>query len=338
MESVYPKVKVAAVQFEPRMLDLEASVAHACDLIREAGAAGAKVIAFPEAAIPGYPWWIWMSDPGSGMKHYVRLFQNSVEIPSPSVRSLSQAARDAAAYVCISVTEKDKGSLYLTQLWFDPAGDLVGKHRKLKATNAEMTIWGDGDTSLMPVLETEYGRLGGLQCWEHYIPLNVATMGAMGEQIHVSSWPIGLPDPTHPFAVQQCINAALYYAVSNGTFTLCASQIWTEAQADVVCDTPEQRAMMGLGHGFTRIIGPNGCVVSELPSDEEGICYADVDLADAIPVKYFIDTAGHYSTPGTMQLYVDMSEHTSVHLEGARPQRRLSYDEIQYQEVQAEKD
>ncbi len=334
MGTVYPKVKVAAVQFEPKMLDLAGSIDHACDMIREAGAEGANVIAFPEAAIPGYPWWIWMADPGSGMKHYVRLFQNAVEIPSPSVQKLSQAARDAEAYVCISVTEKDGGSLYLAQLWFDPTGALIGKHRKLKATNAEMTIWGDGDTSLMPVFDTPYGRLGGLQCWEHYIPLNVATMGAMNEQIHVSAWPIGMADPTHPFADQQCINAALYYAVSNATFTLVASQLWTEAQADVICDTPEQRQMMGIGHGFTRIIGPNGCVIAQLPTDQEGICYATIDLAETIPVKYFIDTAGHYSTPGMMQLYVDQSVHKAVHLEGGAPQEPVSYEELQFDDKQ----
>lgn len=327
--AMYPRVRLAAVQMAPVMLDLDATTDKVCERIREAGAAGANVIGFPEAMIPGYPWWIWMGDPGWGMQYYVELFKNSVEIPSPQVRALSEAARDAGAYACVSVTEKDGGSLYLTQLWFDPAGDLVGRHRKLKATNAEMTVWGDGDAALMPVLDTEFGRLGGLQCWEHYIPLNVATMGAMNEQVHVSSWPIGLPDPTHPFAVQQCKNAADYYALSNGCFVIQASQIWTEGQADRICDTPERRAMMGLGCGFTRILGPNGCVLSELPGDEEGICYADVDIADTIPVKFFIDTAGHYSTPGMMQLYVDQSEHRSVHLDGARPQRVVTFEELQ---------
>lgn len=108
----------------------------------------------------------------------------------------------------------------------------------MKATGAEMAIWGDGDGSLMPVLDTEYGRLGGLQCWEHYIPLNVATMGAQNEQIHVSSWPIGMPDPTHPFGDVQCYTAAHYYAVTNECFVFCSSQIWTEEQADVLCATP----------------------------------------------------------------------------------------------------
>ncbi|OUP11088.1 carbon-nitrogen hydrolase family protein [Collinsella sp. An2] len=327
--SAYPKLKVAAVQMAPVMLDLDATVYKVCGFIREAGEAGAKVIGFPEAIVPGYPWWIWMKNPGDGMKHYVDLYRNSVEIPSHAVRKLSDAAREAGAYACVSVTEKEDASLYLTQLWFDPQGNLVGKHRKMKATNAEMTIWGDGDGCMMPVLDTEYGRLGGLQCWEHYIPLNIATMAAQNEQIHVSSWPIGLPDPTHPFAVQQCKNAADYYALTNGCFVLQASQIWTEEQADRLCDTPEQRAMMGFGHGFTRILGPNGCVLSELAHDEEGVCYADIDLADIIPVKYFIDTAGHYSTPGVMQLYVDMSEHKAVHLNGKPEPKTMSYEEIQ---------
>ncbi|WP_455138093.1 carbon-nitrogen hydrolase family protein [Thermophilibacter sp.] len=327
--STYPKARLAAVQMAPVMLDLDATTDKVCERIREAGAAGANVIGFPEAMIPGYPWWIWMGDPGWGMRYYVELFKNAVEILSPQVRRLSEAARDAQAYVCVSVTEKDGGSLYLTQLWFDPAGDLVGKHRKLKATNAEMTIWGDGDASLMPVLDTEFGRLGGLQCWEHYIPLNVATMGAMNEQVHVSSWPIGLPDPTHPFGVQQCKNAADYYALTNACFVIQASQIWTEDQADRLCDTPERRAMMQVGCGFTRILGPNGVVLAELPGDEEGICYADVDIADTIPVKFFIDTAGHYSTPGMMQLYVDQTEHRSVHLEGGRDQQPVTFEELQ---------
>lgn len=327
--SKYPRYTVAAVQMAPVMLDAAATTAKVCDKIREAGKANARVIGFPEAMIPGYPWWIWMGDPGWGMQFYTELFKNSVEILGPEVRALSQAARDAGAYVCVSVTEKDGASLYLTQLWFDPSGSLVGKHRKLKATNAEMTIWGDGDASMMPVLDTEYGRLGGLQCWEHYIPLNVATMGAKNEQVHVSSWPIGLPDPTHPFGVQQCKNAADYYALSNGCFVLQASQIWTEEQANRICDTPERRAMMQLGHGFTRILGPNGCVLAELAHDKEGICYAQIDLADTIPVKFFIDTAGHYSTPGLMQLYVDESEHRSAHLGDAAAPEPLLYEEIQ---------
>ena len=188
--------KVAAVQMSPVQNDTEATIDKVIKYMEEAAAAGAKVIGFPEAIIPGYPWWIWMDGPIQGMDLFCELYNQAIEIPSPQVRRLSEAARNAQAYVCVSVTEKDGASLYLTQLWFSPDGDLLGKHRKMKATSNEMTVWGDGDASMMPVFHTEYGNLGGLQCWEHYIPHNVATMAAKNEQIHVSSWPIGMPDPT----------------------------------------------------------------------------------------------------------------------------------------------
>lgn len=118
-----------------------------------------------------------------GMDLFCELYDQAIIIPSPQVARLSQAAKEAGAYACILVTEKDGGSLYLTQLWFSPEGDLMSKHRKMKATSNEMTVWGDGDASMTPAFATEYGNLGGLQCWEHYIPHNVATMAAKNEQV-----------------------------------------------------------------------------------------------------------------------------------------------------------
>lgn len=153
-------------------------------------------------------------------------------------------------------------------------------------------------------------------------------MTARNEQTNVSSWPIGMPDPTHPFASQQCRNAVDFYALTNGCFVLQDSQIWTEDQAYRICDTPQQREMMQASHGFTRILGPKGCVISEPADDEEGICHTDIDLADIIPVKHLIDTAGHYSTPGITRLHVDMSEHGPVHLDGGLQRRELRYDDM----------
>lgn len=330
--AIYPKLRVAAVQAAPVMLDTDASIDKVCNFVAEAAANGAKVIAFPEAFIPGYPWWIWLDSPILGMDLYCRLYTQAIEIPSRQVARLSQAAKDAGVYYCVSVTEKDGGSLYLTQLWFNPNGDLMGKHRKMKATSNEMTVWGDGDASMMPVFETEYGRLGGLQCWEHYIPFNVATMAEKNEQIHVSSWPIGMPDPSASFADEQCYVGAQYYALATGTFTLCSSQIWTKEQEEVCCKNEAQKQVMAYGHGFTRIVSPTGMVLAKMEHDEEGICYADIDLG-LIPVaKYFMDPAGHYSTPGNMQLYVDASRQKAVHIKGEKDQPVIPYEEIQFEE------
>ena len=327
------KVKLAAVQAAPVTLDLDATVEKTCSIIREAAANGANVIGFPEAFIPTYPWWLFNHAFGKQVEFFTRLYENAVEIPSPAVQKLSACARECKMYVCVSVTEKDGGSLYLTQLWFNPDGDLIGKHRKMKPTGPERTVWGDGDGSMMPVMQTEYGRLGGLQCWEHYIPMNIAAMGSQNEQIHVSSWPIGMPDPTHPFSDQQCQNGSLYYAVSNACFVICSSQIWTPEMEDVLCETPEQ-ALMEYGHGCTCIVSPGGYKIAELPRDVEGICYADVDLADIVPVRHLIDTAGHYSTPASLQMWFDARPHKAVHTIGSTDQEPLPYEVIQYPDFQ----
>ncbi|WP_411345652.1 carbon-nitrogen hydrolase family protein [Paenibacillus sp. WLX1005] len=329
--TTFPNYRVAAVQASPVMLDLDATVDKTCRLVDEAAAGGAKLIAFPEAFIPGYPWWIWMGDTNYGMKYYIDLYKNAVEIPGLAVQKLSAAARRNGVYFCVSVTEKDGGSLYLTQLWFDPDGNLIGKHRKLKATNAEKTIWGDGDGSMMPVFETELGNLGGLQCWEHMLPLNIAAMASMNEQVHVASWPIGLPYDGHLFGVEPCVTASRYYAMSNQVFCLVSSQIWTQEQCDRICETEEQKQFMQPGHGFARIIGPNGKDVgNSLEHDEEGIIYADIDLEQLIPGKFLIDSAGHYSTPGFLSLSFDRTEHKPIKHIGSGAQKVIGYDSIQY--------
>lgn len=324
--------KVAAVQMAPVQNNTDATIDKVISYVKEAAEAGAKVIAFPEAIVPGYPWWIWFDGPIQGMDLYCQLYDQAVEIPSTQVARLSQAAKDAGVYFCVSVTEKDGGSLYLTQLWFSPDGDLLGKHRKMKATSNEMTVWGDGDASMMPVFDTEFGRLGGLQCWEHYIPFNVATMAEKNEQIHVSAWPIGMPDPAASFADEQCAIGAQYYALCTGTFTLCASQIWTKEMEEVCCKNDAQKQAMAYGHGFTRIISPTGMIIAKLDHDVEGICYADIDLNMISVAKYFIDPAGHYSTPGNMQLFVDASRQKPVHIMDESVQDVLSYEEIQFNE------
>ncbi len=331
--TIYPKLKVAAVQAAPVLLDLDATVEKSCRLIDECGANGAKVIAFPEAFIPGYPWWIWLGNTDYGMKYYIDLYKNAVEIPSKSIQMLSEAAKRNSVYVCISVTEKDGGSLYLTQLWFNPEGSLIGKHRKLKATNAEKTIWGDGDGSMMPVFETEFGNMGGLQCWEHLLPLNLAAMAAQNEQIHISSWPIAMPQPGHLFGSEACLIAAKYYAITNQVFCLVASQIWTDEQRDRICETEEQRNYMKNGYGISCILGPNGQEIgNHLDHDEEGLTYAEIDLEQIIPGKFLIDTAGHYSTPGFLSLTFDKSVHKPVKIVGESKPQMMTYEEIQFSE------
>ena len=325
---VYPKVTVAAVQSAPVYLNRDATVDKACRVIDEAASRGAKVIGFPESYVPGYPWWIWMGSPNEGMPHYIRLYQNAVEIPSPAVSRLSDAAKRNKVYVCISVTEKDGMSLYLTQLWFNPQGDLVGKHRKFKCTSAEKTIWGDGDGSMAPIIESEYGNLGGLQCWEHALPLNLAAMSSLNEQIHVSSWPSFLPGDGDLFGIECCELMAKYYAVSNQVYCIMTSHIYTDEMREMICNTDAQREMMQNGYGCTEIIAPNAKVLAKVPRDEEGLAIAEIDLSAQIPGKFLTDPAGHYSTPGFLSLTFDRNEHKPVRQVGREPDFSLSWDEL----------
>ncbi|MCD8098893.1 MAG: carbon-nitrogen hydrolase family protein [Lachnospiraceae bacterium] len=322
-------VRVAAVQAAPVYLDTAATVEKTCKLVDEAAAQGAKVIAFPEAFIPGYPWWIWMGNGEYGMKHYIRLYKNAVEIPSDAVKKLSEAAKRNKVYFCVSVTEKDGASLYLTQLWFDPCGNLIGKHRKFKATNAEKTIWGDGDGSMAPVFRTEYGNLGGLQCWEHILPLNLAAMGSQNEQIHVSSWPSFLPGDGDLFGIEVCELCAKYYAVSNQVYCLMSSMIYTEEMREMLCENDYHRQFMALGNGCTEIIAPNAKILASVPKDDKGIAVADVDLDAIIPGKFFTDPTGHYSTPGFLSLTFDQREHVPVKKIGEQANHFISYEKIQ---------
>lgn len=328
MSDFYPTVKVAAVQSAPKYLNREATVEKACKIIREAACNGAKLIAFPEAYIPGYPWWIWFDEPTAGMPYYLELYKNAVTIPSSTTRQLSQCAKDNSVYVCISVTEKEGASLYLTQLWFGPNGDLLGKHRKLKPSGAERYIWGEGDASMIPVFDTEIGRLGGLECWEHMIPLNMMAMLNQNEQIHVQAWPACFPNEEHLFSNYPLETGAKAYSIINQVYSVVSSQIYTEEMRDMLCKTEKAKEMMQPGYGMTMIIDPCGHIISRVPRDEEGICYGDLNLNNLIPGKFLSDPAGHYSNQ-SLRVLIDQTPHSPVTVIGKSNSNSISYEELQ---------
>ena len=326
----YGKVVVAGVQMAPVYLDRDATVDKVCEKIAQAAAEGAKVIAFPEAIVPGYPYWIFLGNFDYNLKFYRRLYRQAVEIPSESVRKISAAARKAKAYVCVSVTEKDGASLYLTQLWFNPTGDLIGKHRKFKATNVEKTIWGDGDGSMAPVFETEYGNLGGFMCWEHILPLNIAAMGSQNEQIHVAAWPNGLNSEDGLYTNRNSTIITQFYALSNQCFCIMCTNIYTDEISETVAFDDYGRTLNVRGFGATKIIAPNSEIIAEAPSpDEEAIVVAECDLSMIIDGKFCSDPAGHYSTPGFLSLTFDQREHVPVRKIGQQADHFIAFDELQ---------
>ncbi|SFE42219.1 MULTISPECIES: carbon-nitrogen hydrolase family protein [unclassified Fictibacillus] len=334
MGKTYPKFRAAAVQAAPVFLDLDATVEKTCKLIEEAANNGATLVAFPESFIPGYPWWIWLGDPGAyGAPYYAELYKNAVEIPGKAVSKISEAAKNTGTYVCVSVTELDGGSLYLTQLWFDPNGNLMGKHRKLKPTGAERYIWGEGDGSMMKVFDTEIGNLGGLQCWEHMIPLNIAAMNSLNEQVHVGSWPAFSCNIGTLFTEGPNVTASKYYSAAAGCFTLMSTQIITQEMIDKLCQNDYQRQIIQQGGGCTQIISPESTVISNIvPKNEEGFAYADIDLEMIVYCKYAVDPAGHYSVPGILSLDFNQNYQPAVRKSGQNIDLSISYNTLQKSE------
>lgn len=325
----YPKYRAAAVQAAPVFLDKTATTKKACDIIDEAAAKGAKLIGFPEGFIPGYPWWVWLTDPVSASPLQQRLFENAVCIPGPETKLLSEAARRNGVYVCVSVTERDGGSLYLTQLWFNPLGDLMGKHRKMKPSGGERLIWGDGEASMMPVFDTELGRLGGLQCWEHWIPLNIQAMNSQNEQVHVASWPCFVPGDEALTSREPNETAARFYALATQSFVLSCTQIHTQEILEAIGSPAPYRAFVEYGGGDAMIIAPNGKILTErLAPNEEGIVYADIDLQKIVDCKYQIDPAGHYSNK-TLTMTVDRRSHAVATFLGEPADTFVSYETLQ---------
>ncbi len=323
----YPKYKVAAVQAAPVYLDLDATVEKSVRIIEEAASNGAKLIGFPEGFLPGYPWFAFL---GRALDYvprfYHQLYLNAVECPSSALAKISQAAKDNDIYVCISASEKDGGSLYLTQFWFDNKGNLMGKHRKMRVSVAERLIWGDGQGSMMPVFETVLGRLGGCQCWEHDVPLDICAMNGQNEQVHVASWPGYFDDDI----------ASRAYAIQTQTFVLMTSSVYDERLYTMLCTDEDGNLEQDrldyfktLKQGHTAIIGPDGNPISDyVPSGEEGIAYADIDLEDIILYKYQMDPAGHYSNQ-SLSMNFNRTPNPVVRTFGDGEQETIRYEDLQ---------
>lgn len=318
MGDTFPQIRVAVVQAAPVLFDREASVQKACRLVAEAAAQGAQLILFPEAFIPAYPRGLGFgtvvgSRSAAGRRTWERYWANSVDVPGRVTEVLSVAAREAGAYLAIGVVERDgrfsRGTLYCTLLYFSPNGRLLGKHRKLKPTAAERLIWGEGDGSTLTVLDTELGRIGGLICWENYMPLARMAMYGKGVEVYLAptadardSWQatlrhIGCEGRCFVLGCNQFVTKAMYPADLEGIADLR--------------DLPEV-----LCRGGSAIVSPLGEYVAGPLFDEEGILVADLDMAEVARGKFDFDVAGHYARPDVFQLTINEQPALPVELQG----------------------
>ena len=293
------KFKAATVQAEPIWFDAAATVDKSIALIQEAARNHAEIIAFPEVFIPGYPYHIWLDSPFAGMgKFAVRYHEQSLPIDSPLIVRLRDAARANKISVVMGFSERDGGTLYMSQIIINEQGNIVAHRRKLKPTHVERTVFGEGDGSDIAVYDMTVGRVGALNCWEHFQTLTKYAMYAMHEQIHIAAWPgMSLYQPeVYAFSAEAQSVATQMYAMEGQTFVLCATQVVTKAAHQFFCESPMHEKLIGYGGGFAQIYGPDGRALADrLPSDAEGILYADINLAEIAMAKQAADPVGHYS-------------------------------------------
>jgi nitrilase len=314
------KFKAACVQAAPVYMDLAGTVAKTVKLIDEAAKNGAKLIAFPECWIPGYPWFIWLGPPIWGLQFIPRYHETCLVVGSAEMATIQEAAKRNNINVLLGYSERDGGSLYMAQALIDEDGELVYARRKLKPTHVERTVFGEGDGSDFQVAETSVGRVGSLCCWEHYQPLSKYAMYSLHEQVHVASWPSFSLYRDIAFALGPEANlaASRMYALEGQCYVLASANVVSQEMFDMLCDTPDKAQLLNPrgakpGGGFAMIFGPDGRELCEpLPEDAEGILYADIDLAMISIAKAAADPVGHYSRPDVVRLMLNRKKSPRV--------------------------
>ncbi len=298
--------RLAAVQASPIYFDREASTDKACELIAAAAERGATLAAFGECWLPGYPFFVHASDAldpvaWQAAAEYVA---NAVQVPSPTTDRLCAAARDAGIDVVIGIAELDartRGTVYCTLLFVGREGEILGCHRKLKPTHRERTAWGEGDASGLRVHERPYGRISGLNCWEHNMVLPGYVLMSEGTQIHVAAWP-GAELPAMPPPVALGIRQLL---LSRAFASQAAAYVILTAGLLDPAELPEAyRPLAPFGMtGDSCIIDPRGEVIAG-PVQGEAILVADGSMEHVLAAKACFDVGGHYSRPDVFELMV----------------------------------
>jgi nitrilase len=299
-------MKVAAVQAEPVWLDLDGTVDKTIALMKKAASEGVELIAFPETWIPGYPQFLWTVPVPEQMPYVGRYHENSLAVDSPQMMRIREAARDNKIAIVTGYSERAHGTLYMAQTAIGKNGEILLHRRKLKPTHVERTLFGEGDGSDLKVVDTEFGRLGALNCWEHLQPLTKYAMYAQNEQIHVSGWPnFGcldmVPALSHGANV---FGASMVYALEGSCFVLASSQLMSDEgiKTFALADGSIPPIYNG-GGGYATIFGPDSTVLSTpLPPTEEGFVTADINLDMIAYAKNAADPGGHYSRPDVTQL------------------------------------
>lgn len=327
MGDEFPTVRAAAVQAASVFLDRDASTAKACDLIREAGRNGARVIGFPEGFIPSHPVWFHFHAATGRIatELSVALFKNSIEVPGPHVEALRQAAADAHAYVVIGVCERvpnTTGTLYNSQLFLGPNGEYLGRHQKLTPTVGERLVHTGGHGDTLGAFQTEFGPASGLICGENSNPLAIFALTAQYTRVHVMSWPNHFPTISDPLRERVKIDSQAFAQMSKAYVVSACGTVDDQMIERLQVSAEDARLLRDPDFcGGSLIVSPDSRVVAGPLGPEEQILYADLDLEIGIKMKLRHDFAGHYNRPDVFQLRLNAApphlfELTSEHANG----------------------
>ncbi|MDA0329743.1 MAG: carbon-nitrogen hydrolase family protein [Gemmatimonadetes bacterium] len=309
-----PSARVAVVQAAAVPFDSEAAVDTVCAMTATAAADGAELVLFPEAYVGGYPWGLAFGTAvggrsDAGRRVWERYWSASITVPGPEVARMGEAARAAGVYLCVGVIERDStyggGTLFCTLLYIGPDGALLGKHRKLKPTAAERLIWGEGDGSTLTAIDTPLGKVGGLICWENYMPLARMAMYGKGVQIYLA--------PTAD-ARERWQATLRHIALEGRCFVLGCNQYVHRDMYPADLETRDELEAWPetLSAGGSSIYGPLGELLAGPLWNEEGIVFADLDMTAIPRAKFDFDVMGHYARPDVFRLSVDESAHKPI--------------------------
>lgn len=307
MKGINGAVRVAVVQAAPILFDKESAFQKVISYAKEASRQGVKLLVFPEVFISGYPRGLSLgarvgSRTPEGRGDWARYWESAIDIPGADTERLGEIAREYGLYLMIGVVERDQefsgSTLYNSIVYVGPEGELLGKHRKLMPTGAERLLWGQGDGSTLTVVDTPFGRIGGLICWENYMPLARTAMYAKGIDILIT--------PTAD--ARDTWQATLQHIACEGRcYVLSSNQYVTKSTypTDLYCYDDIMQDSDVLCRGGSAIVGPLGEYIGEPLYDGEGMLVADLDMSLVTRSRFDFDVVGHYNRPDVFQLIVN---------------------------------
>lgn len=300
----YPRFKAAACHIAPAYFDTEACVEKACAWIKEAAANGAELIAFPEAYMSSFPVWSGVWAPVETHEFFSKLVASAVHIDGPEMWTLREAAKRHGVFVSMGInesTENSYGCVWDTNVLIGDDGSLLNVHRKLVPTHWEKLTWAPGDGSGLRVADTRIGRIGALICGENTNALARFSLLAQGENVHVSTFSPRWP--THPLSeggydLEAAIRLRAGAHAFEGTlFNIVASGFLPPKATDMISrgNSGVRDLLEQSPKSVSMILGPDGSPISETLREDEGIVYADLDLAKCVVAKQFQDVVGYYN-------------------------------------------